>query len=474
MATQPESGTWNSANGDEVISLNSATIPWGIYTPPSSFGAIHEENTVRDSDSLEEHGLYQCNGHHHGGYVRIIDAKGKSFPCSFSRPVGTVIETVVCKKRSRSQLTSPSNDSECGENNDNQENEIIEDQHKNNNDKRQVRQQKKTITELRLHPEEALFLHTRGLFRIEFNCNEENPTNDSVDQSSSVAMPTQDLFCKMLPECKIPLAAYLAYAHLRAQGYNMIRYSDQRMKLIRSMNQFDQKSKKQMSTLDKEKSTKSENGEVGQVPLNGSESSSVYNESIDIEDMSKENYAAKTISAKTDEPSKDEEMSQDLLLSDNGGCSISTSSYYPRLKLRQLYSKDVATAPPPCVVSLETWNRDSKCGTTGNLKPQLAYYAYNPNARFRRSNPGLPDFGVAILPYHSDGGRGPTFDTISLFVSMCEGTSELDENESMTEQVMADAGIGIPLRIATVSDGGAVIAFSVTRGDVPNICQQKL
>jgi hypothetical protein len=113
--------------------------------------------------------------------------------------------------------------------------------------------------------------------------------------------------------------------------------------------------------------------------------------------------------------------------------------------LRLQLSDDVATAPPPCVVTSLDEN-----------DIRLAYYAYNPNAHFKRSNPGLPDFGVAVMPFNNS---QPTFDTLSSLVSMCEGADDSDINTKS----------GIPLRVVTVADGGAVIAFGVTNGEVPRI-----
>jgi len=89
-------------------------------------------------------------------------------------------------------------------------------------------------------------------------------------------------------------------------------------------------------------------------------------------------------------------------------------------------SDDVATAPPPWVVTRE--------GNMRTIGPgvRLAYYAYNLNAHFRRSDPGLPDFGVAVMPFNDN---QPTFDALNSLVPMSEGA---DDN-------IGDATSGIPL-----------------------------
>lgn len=354
-------------------------IPWGVYMPPTGNDIPHSQQQQDGEDKPNNH-------QHCGGYVRIVDAKGKSYPCGFTRPIGSVMEVVSCKKRRRSQTSDHTSNSECGE----PDRDALH--HPQN--ETEVRHQKKTITEVRLHPEEALFLHMRGLLRIESKSSGDNKT---VEGESTLS--TQDLFCKMLPECNIPLAAYLAYAHLRAQGYILTRYTDQRMQLLLRI----RTSAKNVVTH----STKSED---------------TLHKTEGIGDDAAENDRT-----------------------ENGYDGVPARLSKP---MARLLSGDVATAPPPCVVNLQS------NGNKGQpYDSRLSYYAYNPNARFRRSDPGLPDFGVAVIPFHSDNGHNqPTFDTLDALVSMC----------SVEE-------CRIPLRVVTVADGGKVIAFGVINGGVPSI-----
>lgn len=318
---------------DVVVGVVDHNMSWGVYVPPPS---------------------NNNNGQPHGGYVRIVESKGKTFPCGFSRPIGCVMETVALvggKKRSRSS-------------------EKIEDV------------QKRTITEERLHPDEALFLHLRGLLRIVSNDSgvSDEAAREQQNVTNYTALTTQDLFCNVLKECNIPLGSFLAYSHLRAQGYILTRYTEQRMNLLCR--------------------TKLAMKEAMQTNGSDFEATSQMNDN-------KERY----------------------------------KSYRT---LRSQLSDDLAAAPPPCmVISLD------------ENEIRLAYYAYNPNAHFKRSNPGLPDFGVAVMPFNNS---QPTFDTLNSLVSMCEGADGTNNTKS-----------GIPLRIVTVADGGAVIAFGVTNGEVPRI-----
>lgn len=379
--------------------------PLGMYVPPSILDDGNNESTTRAPTQL-------------GGYVRIVDARGKSFPCGFSRPVGSfsVASDAVGNKRRRVEMEKKTADSECCIVN---EVNACEDEGIDTNPTPTLLEtvpsfQKKTITEDRIHPEEAIFLHMRGLLRIEshHDCdNEESKTNSN----HRTTMSTQDLFCNMLPECKIPLAAYLAYAHLRSQGYILIRYTDQRMNLLRRMNS--EQRRKNSARL---------------------EATMPKNTSLSYEEI----------------PDETGELNQNIGERETNRDGTPDRPSHERLRtrpLRLLLSDDVATAPPPCVVS--HGNDHFLHGDKPNIR--LAYYAYNPNAHFKRSNPGLPDFGIAVMPFRDE----PAFDTLNLLVSMAEGGG-VNETKS-----------GIPLRVVTVADGGAVIAFGVTNGDVPIVNQ---
>eukprot|EP00984_Skeletonema_dohrnii_P008621 scaffold3194_cov118-Skeletonema_dohrnii-CCMP3373.AAC.12 len=396
-----------SSKGDE-------TLPLGVYVPPPT-------TTADGSDGSPEK-------QQHDGYVRIPDAKGRN-TCGFSRPIGTVMETitVASKKRSHSLI---SKDLECTNDHD-----ITIDHdataESEANTKSETMHQKRTITEERLHPEEALFLHMRGLLRIEYN---------------HETMSTQDLFCSMLPECKISLPAYLAYAHLRAQGYILIRYSAERIKLLLN---------RSLHAREKDSSNIAEGGE------NSNDSNLEVSESTKNTDIHNSSFSN---IAKGDEKSNENnlEVSESTQNTD-----IHNSSNNSWRQAKQKLSDDVATASPPCVVLFDEWN--SNCSQ--DLNTRLAYFAYNPNSNFRRSNPGLPDFGVAIMPFQSSGVSVPSFDTISALVALCENKQNNGGDE--TEDSITAASNEIPLRIATVADCGAVIVYGVTRGDVPVIDKKK-
>lgn len=369
-----------SNKGDE-------TLPLGIYVPPPTSSSSSDST----SDGCKDASLEKQQ---HSGYVRIADAKGKCYPCGFSRPIGTIMETIVVTgtKRDHSVI---SNKTECVDDRHDimdKDDDVVgaESEPKTN----EIVQQKRTITEERIHPEEALFLHMRGLLRIECNNHEAG-----AKEEESTTLSTQDLFCNMLPECKISLAAYLAYAHLRAQGYILMRYSTERMKLLLAR---------------------------------------------------KESH--------DDKPNASSEDTE--CIEDEAGTQQYKRFITERLAKQRLID-DVATAPQPYVVSFDEWNSNRDTA-------RLAYYAYNPNSNFKRTNPGLPDFGVAVMPFHSCDSNAPAFDVITSLVELCGVKKEKSDDDIDTA-----SSNEIPLRIATVADGGAVIVYGVTRGDVPVIDKKK-
>jgi hypothetical protein len=75
----------------------------------------------------------------------------------------------------------------------------------------------------------------------------------------------------------------------------------------------------------------------------------------------------------------------------------------------------------------------------------IAFDVYQPNSHFRKSNPGIPDYYVAIASYRLP---SPTYSQLQALIAKCDG---------------------VPLRIATVSDSGTVIMFGVTDYGVPDI-----
>ena len=409
----------------DIVDSSIGSIPRGIYVPPPSV-----TTNLKTEDDEAVSNIYK---HNHGGYVRIVDAKGKFFPCGFSRPIGTTTVMIAGKKRSRLETaTQHTNYCDDGDINGTSNSTLEE-------SKETTTQQIQTITEERLHPEEALFLHLRGLLRVDSesalaNNNMNGDDKPNEEEGKTVTLTTQYFFTTILPECEIPLAAYLVYAHLRAQGYILMRYTHERIKLLCELSkslQQKQERQKQKEKRHSDQKTSCDLKTTEEVP----------------------NNMSKVL------PNDDDKTRM------NGHTYLSNSKERYRTRpLRSKLSDDIANAPPPRVISLDRSSCSSSSDDGSNKKMicRLAYHAYNPNRKFKRTNPGLPDFGVAIMPFHSDEGTSePTFDTLKSLVSMCESGNCEEESENSTT--------GMPLRVATVADGGAVIVFGVTHGEVPRV-----
>jgi len=86
----------------------------------------------------------------------------------------------------------------------------------------------------------------------------------------------------------------------------------------------------------------------------------------------------------------------------------------------------------------------------------IAYDAYSPNSGFRKTNPGTPDFCVAICLFAAP---SPQIGELASLLGRC-ADMDCAENNVRKE---------VPLRIAVVSDGGTVILFAVAEGQVPDV-----
>lgn len=114
-------------------------------------------------------------------------------------------------------------------------------------------------------------------------------------------------------------------------------------------------------------------------------------------------------------------------------------------QLKRELRKDIFEAPIPYVLysSQEThanYNGDSR---DSDCLSKLAFDVWNPDSSFRKTNPGLPDFVCAITCFAEPSIR---FSLIRALVQSCGE---------------------VPLRLATVADGGTVIMFGLTDYGVP-------
>ena len=121
-------------------------------------------------------------------------------------------------------------------------------------------------------------------------------------------------------------------------------------------------------------------------------------------------------------------------------------------------------------------------GKTETPPPQpaavtLAYDCYHPNAHFSSSNPGLPDFYVAVAFYSctwsgkSSGEEQEekqcfSFDDLQSLLR--QARSSINQSGGASEESAEMAG-SVTVKVATVSDSGTVIMFGLSDYGVPVI-----
>lgn len=120
----------------------------------------------------------------------------------------------------------------------------------------------------------------------------------------------------------------------------------------------------------------------------------------------------------------------------NGDC--------PKIRRLELRRRMLA-APPPSILDS---NKTNMSWDEKDAEP-IAFDVYLPKKSFKRSDPGSPDFHVAIACYSIP---SPPFSFITSLMDACDG---------------------IPLRLAVVADGGTVIMYGLTRYEVPCITNAK-
>lgn len=244
-----------------------------------------------------------------------------------------------------------------------------------------------------LFVEEALFLHERGLIDVFLSSKSMNDIRikciSGPSNENNFLIGTRELYIIMLHELKIPLASYLTYALLRSQSYIVLRHSTDRLNLVTRLEQFQSKQKDNLED-----------------PLN---------------------------------TKKRKRPRYDTL----------------RRELRSL----AFHAPTPSIlgskndlevdVNVHKANVSEDSAVTKKFhldEDMIAFECYNPKScGFRKTNPGIPDFLVAITPLKGD------------LISFSDLKSLVDKCNS------------IPLRVAAVAESGTVLMFSITDKGVPII-----
>jgi hypothetical protein len=243
--------------------------------------------------------------------------------------------------------------------------------------------------------EEVLYLHERGVLEayseqiITGASNAESSSQykkKSTDQQRAL-LSTSNLYELMLHTFKVPLAVYLTYSHLRSQTYIALRHTTRSFELLKLV-----KEEEEMMHLNKIRRKE-----------NGLKDSNITSNQSD------------------------------------GDKNVKRA----KLLLRQ----DQFHASTPLVFRSNhtTEDSDTTVSKSITLENFIAFDVYNPNGNFRKTNPGLPDFCVAIACFNEESAK---MNILRELVKTCGH---------------------IPLKICAVSDGGSIAMFGVSTNEVPCI-----
>jgi hypothetical protein len=268
--------------------------------------------------------------------------------------------------------------------------------------------------------EEVLFLHERGLVEV-------------YDEDEQQRLGSKDLFA-MLPKLGVAFPVYLTYAHLRAQTYIVMRHAPRRLDIVDAL------AKKSVKKRKRDEKEEEKSGDAN-------------------------NAAGSTAASTTSEKEQIEEKGS---LDKTGSAEVTKPREARGANLKRRLRAVEFNAPAPILMkstdTVEKWSQhlpSAGSGDNGHQEPleeeqravpgacslpsacPIAFHVYGPNSAFKRTNPGRPDFCVAVGSYAE---ASPGFGSINALVSIARG---------------------VPVRISTVADGGTVVMFSLTDYGVP-------
>jgi hypothetical protein len=324
--------------------------------------------------------------------------------------------------------------------------------------------------------EEVLFLHERGMiecYRYDDDDNDDDDDNNSNSKESKLIsitgngdhgddqgrqqqrLDSYQLYNMLEPlsgagaggdsaSPRVSLPIYLVYAYLLRQDYRVLRHFDNRRDILDAMEE--EKKPSQLLVHNDKDDDKDDEDKAG--------------EDDDRDDSDDHKEGKDGASENMDTITNDDDGVRRKRKRDNKAGLKAL-----RLQLR----REAAQAPPPVLCNTKTNinasssnnSSDDDDGSTAGVS--IAFDVYRPNSNFCKGAPGLPDFYVAATHYSNmnstqkeapdektSGGASLSFRQIQRLLAMSAGRS---------------------LKIATVSDAGAVIMFGITDHGVPAIRQ---
>jgi hypothetical protein len=179
------------------------------------------------------------------------------------------------------------------------------------------------------------------------------------------SMSSHDLF-QLLEEQGVPLPIYLTYAHLRSQAYIVLRHIN--------LQQYHQEEEEENKTTTTSFS-------------NGTTTGESFNK-ID------------------------------------GDIRINKHQQRPNNQKLYLRRKRLNAPPPKMLCNEFAYNCRSTCGLQQqyDASSYIAFDMFNPNSKFRKSNPGKPDFFITVSYFNGGQRQTPTFHSLIDIVQVCQGT----------------------------------------------------
>jgi len=237
--------------------------------------------------------------------------------------------------------------------------------------------------------------------------NDSKSSND-IDNILSI----QDLYDIMLHKLRMPLQVYLTYSYLRSQTYIVIRHSVNRLNIIEAME---------------------DRGNINDCSDSG------RNFDVGNEIENDRSNPKKLQGRKTRKRSRKDQLKMNLR---NDTFHAPIPFVFGINDQGNLSNNDNCNKNSPNTNSTQ---RDHNCNNDSDGSSRIAFDVYKPNKNYRKSNPGRPDFYVAISNFAQP---SPPFAIIKGVIQSCDD---------------------IPLRMATVADGGTVIMFGLTDFGVPSL-----
>jgi hypothetical protein len=240
--------------------------------------------------------------------------------------------------------------------------------------------------------EDVLFLSERGFLVVSRKQQKSSLHQQQQQEEEMMQLAQADLHRLLeLKPGHISLPVYLAYQHLRAQTYRVVRHTSSRQNIIQAM---EHRLKQLLSMQNNTPSELSTSQCVSLRENNNHQEDTKTDEEWDMIQKTKSFWR------------KDEEL----------------------LRLRKLIRFDAARAHPP------------------QLETEIAWDCYNPNSQFSSTHPGFPDFQVVVVPFV--GSSSLSFELLRSLVQTARQCCGEDTSIPLKAAAVSDSGTVVLLGVS--------------------------